>query len=88
MTYINDRNDQIAREYNFTVIDHPRGRQHAHSSYVKGRITVWQAYLPGKGVHWRSSIMRDGRHTAHETHMALEDALQRTEAMVKVKVSG
>lgn len=77
MTKQNDLDDEVARKHGFQVVDHPRGRNHAHSSYIKGRVRIWMINGFRDGLWWRSAIVRDNRYTAHESHETLEEALKR-----------
>ncbi|MDX5412814.1 MAG: hypothetical protein LPK02_07180 [Rhodobacterales bacterium] len=79
MTIHNDQNDRVALAHGFHVIDHPRGRDHAHSSYVKGALTVWMINGMHDGKWWRSAIMHEGRYTDHQSHDTLEAALSRSD---------
>ena len=76
MTIENDKNDRRARELGFTVVDHPKGRRHAHSSYTYGVFHVWQINGMESGLWWRVAALVGGKYRDHRSHEIIQDALR------------
>jgi len=76
MTRENDENDLIAAAYGWKSIDHPRGRDHCHSRYEKGRAVVWRV-APDRSGEWRSSWLINGAYSKHQSHDTITAAFDR-----------